>query len=223
MNDYLIYSIEDDEEIATIISIALTKSDFNVKTFDTGESFLEEFNKIKPNLVLLDLMLPGIQGEEVLKEIRKYSLDIPVIILSAKSLIEDKISLLNTGADDYMVKPFNIKELISRVNVNYRKFLASKFKIKIREYTLDQKNEEFYRYDNKIDLTNNEFKILKYLFLNRGKVVSRDELFKVIWGKDDKSNSSRTIDMHIKSIREKILDENKTFIVSIYGNGYKIE
>ena len=143
MNDYLIYSIEDDEEIATIISIALTKSDFNVKTFDTGESFLEEFNKTKPNLVLLDLMLPGIQGEKVLKEIRKYSLDIPVIILSAKSLIEDKISLLNTGADDYMVKPFNIKELISRVNVNYRKFLASKFKIKIREYTLDQKNEEF--------------------------------------------------------------------------------
>ena len=140
MNDYLIYSIEDDEEIATIISIALTKSDFNVKTFDTGESFLEEFNKTKPNLVLLDLMLPRIQGEEVLKEIRKYSLDIPVIILSAKSLIEDKISLLNTGADDYMVKPFNIKELISRVNVNYRKFLASKFKIKIREYTLDQKN-----------------------------------------------------------------------------------
>ena len=223
MNDYLIYSIEDDEETATIISSAFTKSDFNVKTFDTGESFLEEFNKTKPNLVLLDLMLPGIQGEEVLKEIRKYSLDIPVIILSAKSLIEDKISLLNTGADDYMVKPFNIKELISRVNVNYRKFLASKFKIKIREYTLDQKNEEFYRYDNKIDLTNNEFKILKYLFLNRGKVVSRDELFKVIWGKDDKSNSSRTIDMHIKSIREKILDENKTFIISIYGNGYKIE
>ena len=93
----------------------------------------------------------------------------------------------------------------------------------VKQELADQKNEEFYRYDNKIDLTNNEFKILKYLFLNRSKVVSRDELFKVIWGKDDKSNSSRTIDMHIKSIREKILDENKTFIVSIYGNGYKIE
>ena len=223
MNDYLIYSIEDDEEIATIISIALTKSDFNVKTFDTGESFLEEFNKTKPNLVLLDLMLPGIQGEEVLKEIRKYSLDIPVIILSAKSLIEDKISLLNTGADDYMVKPFNIKELISRVNVNYRKFLANKFIIKISPFTLDQKNEILYRYDQKIDLTNNEYKIIKYLFNNRGKIVSRDELYKVIWGKDDKNISSRTVDMHIKSIREKILDNDKTFIISVYGNGYKIE
>lgn len=223
MNDYLIYSIEDDEEIATIISIALTKTDFNVKTFDTGESFLEEFNKTKPNLVLLDLMLPGIQGEEVLKEIRKYSLDIPVIILTAKSLIEDKVSLLNTGADDYMVKPFNIKELISRVNVNYRKFLANKFIIKISPFTLDQKNEILYRYDQKIDLTNNEYKIIKYLFNNRGKIVSRDELYKVIWGKDDKNISSRTVDMHIKSIREKILDNDKTFIISVYGNGYKIE
>lgn len=223
MNDYLIYSVEDDEEIATIINIALTKSLFKVKTFDSGETFLEEFKKTKPNLVLLDLMLPGIQGEEVLKEIRKYSSEIPIIILSAKSLIEDKVSMLNIGADDYMVKPFNIKELISRVNVNYRKFLANKFIIKISPFTLDQKNEILYRYDQKIDLTNNEYKIIKYLFNNRGKIVSRDELYKVIWGKDDKNISSRTVDMHIKSIREKILDNDKTFIISVYGNGYKIE
>ncbi|MBO8427584.1 MAG: response regulator transcription factor [Firmicutes bacterium] len=223
MNDYLIYSVEDDEGIATIINIALTKSLFKVKTFDSGETFLEEFKKTKPNLVLLDLMLPGIQGEEVLKEIRKYSSEIPIIILSAKSLIEDKVSMLNIGADDYMVKPFNIKELISRVNVNYRKFLANKFIIKISPFTLDQKNEILYRYDQKIDLTNNEYKIIKYLFNNRGKIVSRDELYKVIWGKDDKNISSRTVDMHIKSIREKILDNDKTFIISVYGNGYKIE
>lgn len=223
MNDYLIYSVEDDKEIATIINIALTKSLFKVKTFDSGETFLEEFKKTKPNLVLLDLMLPGIQGEEVLKEIRKYSSEIPIIILSAKSLIEDKVSMLNIGADDYMVKPFNIKELISRVNVNYRKFLANKFIIKISPFTLDQKNEILYRYDQKIDLTNNEYKIIKYLFNNRGKIVSRDELYKVIWGKDDKNISSRTVDMHIKSIREKILDNDKTFIISVYGNGYKIE
>ncbi len=223
MNDYLIYSVEDDEGIATIINIALTKSLFKVKTFDSGETFLEEFKKTKPNLVLLDLMLPGIQGEEVLKEIRKYSSEIPIIILSAKSLIEDKVSMLNIGADDYMVKPFNIKELISRVNVNYRKFLANKFIIKISPFTLDQKNEILYRYDQKIDLTNNEYKIIKYLFNNRGKIVSRNELYKVIWGKDDKNISSRTVDMHIKSIREKILDNDKTFIISVYGNGYKIE
>lgn len=223
MDEYLIYSVEDDKEISDLINIALTKSSFNVKSFETGELFLEEFNKTKPNLVLLDLMLPHIQGDEVLKEIRKFSSSIPVIIISAKSLIEDKVNGLNNGADDYIVKPFNIKELISRVNVNYRKYLENKFIIKINHYSLDEKNESLYNFDEKVDLTKNEYKIIEYLFKNRGKVVSRDELFKVIWKKEDKNNSSRTIDMHIKSIREKINDNDKNFIVSIYGNGYKIE
>lgn len=223
MDEYLIYSVEDDKEISDLINIALTKSGFNVKSFETGELFLDEFNKTKPNLVLLDLMLPHIQGDEVLKEIRKFSSSIPVIIISAKSLIEDKVNGLNNGADDYIVKPFNIKELISRVNVNYRKYLENKFIIKINHYSLDGKNESLYNFDEKVDLTKNEYKIIEYLFKNRGKVVSRDELFKVIWKKEDKNNFSRTIDMHIKSIREKINDNDKNFIVSIYGNGYKIE
>lgn len=224
MNDFLIYSVEDDHEISNLIRIALEKSDFEVRSFDDGESFLKTFEVKKPNLILLDLMLPGIQGDEILKIIRKdISNDkIPIVILSAKSLLEDRITGLNNGADDYIVKPFNIKELISRINVHYRKFLKDKYIIKINEYTLDFKNEQFFKYDSLIDLTSNEFKILKYLFLKQGNVVSRDELYNQIWGTNNKNNS-RSVDMHIKSLREKIGDENKNFIKSIYGGGYIIE
>ena len=224
MNDFLIYSVEDDHEISNLIRIALEKSDFEVRCFDDGESFLKTFEFKKPNLILLDLMLPGIQGDEILKIIRK-DIDndkIPIVILSAKSLLEDRITGLNNGADDYIVKPFNIKELISRINVHYRKFLKDKYIIKINEYTLDFKNEQFYKYDSLIDLTSNEFKILKYLFLKQGNVVSRDELYNQIRGTNNKNNS-RSVDMHIKSLREKIGDENKNFIKSIYGGGYIIE
>ena len=224
MNDFLIYSVEDDHEISNLIRIALEKSDFEVRCFDDGESFLKAFEVKKPNLILLDLMLPGIQGDEILKIIRKDigNDKIPIVILSAKSLLEDRITGLNNGADDYIVKPFNIKELISRINVHYRKFLKDKYIIKINEYTLDFKNEQFYKYDSLIDLTSNEFKILKYLFLKQGNVVSRDELYNQIWGTNNKNNS-RSVDMHIKSLREKIGDENKNFIKSIYGGGYIIE
>ncbi len=224
MNDFLIYSVEDDHEISNLIRIALEKSDFEVRCFDDGESFLKTFEIKKPNLILLDLMLPGIQGDEILKIIRKDigNDKIPIVILSAKSLLEDRITGLNNGADDYIVKPFNIKELISRINVHYRKFLKDRYIIKINEYTLDFKNEQFYKYDSLIDLTSNEFKILKYLFLKQGNVVSRDELYNQIRGTNNKNNS-RSVDMHIKSLREKIGDENKNFIKSIYGGGYIIE
>lgn len=224
MNDFLIYSIEDDHEISDLIRLALKKSDYDVRCFDDGESFLKMFEIKKPNLILLDLMLPGIQGNEVLKEIRKDTNNdkIPIIILSAKSLLEDRIKGLNNGADDYVVKPFNIKELISRINVHYRKYLKEQFIIKIDEYTLDFKNEIFYKFNEKVNLTSNEYKIIKYLLLKQGNTVSRDELYNQIWGTNNKNNS-RSVDMHIKSIRSKIRDENKTFIKSIYGGGYIIE
>lgn len=226
MNDFLIYSVEDDREISELIHIALEKSDFLVRSFEDGETFLKAFEIKKPNLVLLDLMLPGIQGNEILDLIRKDRANdsIPVVILSAKSLLEDRINGLNNGADDYIVKPFNIKELISRINVHYRKFLQNRYIIKINEYTIDLQNEAFYKFDKKIELTSTEFKILKYLFLKKGNIVSRDELYNQIWDKSNKTNSaSRSVDMHIKSIRSKIDDDNKEFIKSIYGNGYKIE
>src|SRR5574344_2027831 len=133
MGKYLIYSIEDDSEIAHIINLALTKSDYEVKTFEDGESFFKAFTEKKPNLILLDLMLPGIQGREILKIIREDSSNenIIVIIVSAKSLISDKTEQLDLGADDYIEKPFDLKELLSRVNVHYRKYRNNENFIKI--------------------------------------------------------------------------------------------
>lgn len=224
MNDYLIYYVEDDNEISDLIKLALTKYDFFVETFPDGETFLETFETKKPNLVLLDLMLPGIQGNEVLKKIRenKENDDIPVIILSARSLIDDKVIGLNNGADDYIVKPFNIKELISRINVHYRKHLRNSFIIKDHEYLLNLKDKEFYKFDTKVNLTSTELQIIEYLLLNKGRVVSRNELLNELNLGENPSNT-RVLDMHIKSIREKINDKDRKYIISIYGEGYKIK
>lgn len=224
MNDFLIYSVEDDNEISELIQIALTKFGFNVKCFLDGESFLKEFEQNKPNLILLDIMLPGIQGDEILRKLRANRLydSIPIIMLSAKSMIDDKVNGLNDGADDYIGKPFSVKELISRINVHYRKFLASQFIVKIGDFSLDRKNETLFKFNVPINLTKNEYKIIEYLFIERGNIVPRVNLFKIIWG-NSKKTDSRTIDMHIKSIREKINDDSKNFIHSIYGIGYKID
>lgn len=223
MYDYLIYSIEDDNEISSLISLVLTKSGFKVVSFEDGESFLETFKSKKPNLILLDLMLPGIQGIDLLKIIRsdENNDNIPILIVSAKSLIEDKILGFDIGCDDYIEKPFNILELKKRVEMNYKKYLKSKNLIEIDNYLLDNKNNKFYLDNKEIELTRSEFKILSLLFTKKGEVVSRNELSSLF--NKEKDESSRVIDMHIKSIRKKINDNDSSFIESIYGEGYKIK
>ncbi len=220
--DYLIYSIEDDKNIAHLIYVALSKQGYKVESFSDGESFLERFEKQKPNLILLDMMLPNIQGDEILKKIRSFDEndDIQIIIVSANRMVMDKIDGLDLGADDYIEKPFDILELMSRVNSKARRFLKNR-KIIIGNFTLDLKRHEFLIGNEKVQLTNKEFEIIALLLKKKGEVVSRDELFHAIWGSD--IVESRTIDMHIKSLRQKIGDSNGTIIQSIYGIGYKME
>lgn len=220
--DYLIYSIEDDKNIAHLIYVALSKQGYKVESFSDGESFLERFEKQKPNLILLDMMLPNIQGDEILKKIRSFDEndDIQIIIVSANRMVMDKIDGLDLGADDYIEKPFDILELMSRVNSKARRFLKNR-KIRIGNFTLDLKRHEFLIGNEKVQLTNKEFEIIALLLKKKGEVVSRDELFHAIWGSD--IVESRTIDMHIKSLRQKIGDSDGTIIQSIYGIGYKME
>lgn len=220
--DYLIYSIEDDKNIAHLIYVALSKQGYKVESFSDGESFLARFEKQKPNLILLDMMLPNIQGDEILKKIRSFDEndDIQIIIVSANRMVMDKIDGLDLGADDYIEKPFDILELMSRVNSKARRFLKNR-KIIIGNFTLDLKRHEFLIGNEKVQLTNKEFEIIALLLKKKGEVVSRDELFHAIWGSD--IVESRTIDMHIKSLRQKIGDSNGTIIQSIYGIGYKME
>lgn len=219
--NYLIYSVEDDKDIAHLINVALSKQGYTVETFNDGESFLKRFKEQKPNLILLDMMLPKIQGGEILKTIRESDEndDIQIIIVSANRMVMDKVDGLDLGADDYIEKPFDILELMSRVNSKARRYFK-KQKLVCGNLSLDVKRHEFYKDDKLIELTNKEFDIMELLMRKNGEVVSRDDLFNRIWGNG--IVESRTIDMHIKSLRQKINDTDGTIIKSVYGIGYMI-
>ena len=220
--NYLIYSVEDDKNISHLINVALSKQGYVVESFYDGESFFRRFKEQKPNLILLDMMLPNIQGGEILKVIRdnEENDDIQIIIVSANRMVMDKVDGLDLGADDYIEKPFDILELMSRVNSKARRFFK-KQRIVRGNLILDIKKHEFYKDDVLIELTNKEFEIIELLMKKNGEVVSREELFNRIWGND--VLESRTIDMHIKALRQKINDTDGSIIKSVYGIGYKIE
>ncbi|MFA6861497.1 MAG: response regulator transcription factor [Bacilli bacterium] len=231
MEKYLIYSVEDDEEIANIIKTVLTKNGYQVKTFADGESFLKGFEEEKPNMVLLDMMLPNIQGKEVLAAIRsKHSNDnVVVIIVSAKTLISERIDGLDEGADDYITKPFDLNEFISRVNAHARRsqYKATGGSTKtIGELTIDYSNRVLKKGNDLIDLTKGEFLVASLLFSKAPEIVSKDEIALELYGKSDdpfrQRREFRTIDMHIKAIRQKIGDEDKAFIVTVFNRGFKI-
>jgi two-component system, OmpR family, alkaline phosphatase synthesis response regulator PhoP len=222
MDPYLIYSVEDDADIAHIINATLSKQGYEVVSFPDGESFLDAFVSKKPNMVLLDLMLPGVQGKDILKELRRNRAndDIQIIIISAKTMIMDKVDGLDLGADDYIEKPFDLMELMSRVNAHARrnKQIAS---ISIGDCTLDLENQLFRKAGKLVDLTPSEFKVLTLLFKEEGKVVTREQLASALYGDITKADS-RTLDMYVKSLRQKLGDHDQTFIVSVYGSGYKV-
>lgn len=232
--DYTIFSVEDDSEIADVIRLALKGQGFDVFSFGSGEEFLGAIKLKKPNMVLLDLMLPGIQGIEVLKKTREDSelSDVVVIIISAKSMVQDRIEGLDLGADDYIPKPFDINELISRINAHYRRHIKSNINtsdnvISIGLRSLDVGNRVV-RYDGKIvDLTPSEYKVAEMLFIGRGKAVSKNDIALAIYGENQDperlKKQHRTIDMHIKSIREKLFDVNKDFIKTVFNVGYTID
>ena len=219
---YLIYSIEDDKNIAHLINVALSKQGYDVETFCDGESFIKRFSEQKPNLILLDMMLPNIQGDELLKMIRadERNDEIQIIIVSANRMVMDKVDGLDLGADDYIEKPFDILELISRVNSKARRYYK-KQRIVRGDLILDINKHEFYKNNELIELTNKEFDIIHLLLKKNGEVVSREDIFRSIWGSG--GLESRTIDMHVKSLRNKINDNEGTIIKSVYGIGYKVE
>lgn len=221
MNEFLIYSVEDDEDIAYIIKATLEKQGYQVVTFFDGESFLEAFKNKKPNLILLDMMLPNIQGKDILKYIRSDSNNdsIQIMIVSANRMTIDKVDGLDLGADDYISKPFELLELISRVNAKARRFQVNNNEITIREFTLNINNKTLTKKGVFIDLTSLEFKLLTLLFLNRGKVVSKNDIAKDLYNDETKENS-RGIGMLINSLRKKL--KNQNLIVSRYGIGYII-
>jgi DNA-binding response OmpR family regulator len=214
--------IEDDTQIARFIELELTHEGYQVDKIDNGYDGL---NKIKENdydLLLLDLMLPGINGIEICNKIRDFS-DLPIIMLTAKSELEDKVKGLDTGADDYLTKPFEIEELLARIRALLRRKKgdvesANILKIDDLEVNLDAHTVK--RENKKIELTKKEYDLLVYLIENEGIVVSRDKLLNNVWGYDY-TGETNIVDVYIRYLRSKIDDpfENK-LIQTVRGVGY---
>ena len=225
MNQVL-FCVEDDENINTLIQETLENSNFEAHGFLEPLSFLKKLSVKKPDLIVLDLMLPKMNGYEILKFLknnRDYE-DIPVIILSAKSAETDIVQGLDMGASDYITKPFGLLEFISRINVNLRKVNMHKNKIlRVGELSLDITRHQFLVNDTIVELTAKEYDILYVLMESVSIVVTRGKLLKKIWGYEYLTET-RTLDMHIKSLREKISKvTSETYIETVRGVGYIIK
>ena len=212
--------VDDDENIAELISLYLTKECFDTSIVNDGESALKEFERYQPNLILLDLMLPYGNGMDILKTLRNSveNNDIKIIILSAKRMTMDKVEGLDCGADDYIEKPCDILELIARVNARFR--LDHEI-LSYHDISLDLNRHTCTYQGKSIDLTNTEFSILKLLLQNLGKAITRDEIYHKLYTENDMVES-RAIDMHIASLRKKLNDKESHIIHTIYGVGYII-
>ncbi|MEW9095591.1 MAG: response regulator transcription factor [Clostridiaceae bacterium] len=222
--------IEDEEYISDMLSYALTKEGFITKTACNGSMGLSLVGEFNPHLILLDLMLPDMNGIEICKRVTSTH-NIPIVIITAKSDPIDKILGIEIGADDYITKPFNIREVLARINALFRRIeLASKCFNKETKKVIHLNNEiEIFederlimKSNKKIDLTNKEYDLLLFLAYNKGKVLSRSQLLDNIWGIDFICDT-RTVDIHIQRIRKK-LDENKSdsIIETVFGIGYKL-
>lgn len=222
MNTILI--VEDEEKISEILKAYLEKEGYNVYNVSKGLDAIKLFEKIKFNLVILDLMLPDISGEEVCINLRKIS-NVNIFMLTAKSTLEDRIEGLNLGADEYLVKPFSPRELTARVNALFRRININKSKSKIYnngDLEINYDKRIVTVRGNEISLTPNEFNILQILSSNGGKVFTREQLIERIMGIDFQG-FDRTIDVHIKNIRKKIEVDSKNpkYIITVTRIGYK--
>ena len=221
----MIWCVDDDNTIRDIEVYTLTQTGFEAKGFADGISMLEALKTEKPELIVLDIMLPGKDGVEVLKEIRSNpeTRKIPVIMATAKGTEMDKIQGLDTGADDYLVKPFGVMEMVSRVKAVLRRTTKGEVTndITVGYITLRDAEHKVVVEDEKIELTHKEFKMLRLFMQNPNTVFSRDKLMSEIWGVDY-IGETRTVDVHIKTLRHK-LGKAGGQIKTVIGVGYRLE
>ncbi len=229
-NKQKILIVDDDANIAELISLYLTKECYDTKIVGDGESALTAFDAWEPNLVLLDLMLPGMDGYQVCRELRSRTQP-PIIMLSAKGEVFDKVLGLELGADDYMEKPFDSKELVARVKAVLRRYRPEKETItvdpgdKIVEYPdliINLTNYSVTYMGKQLEMPPKELELLYFLASSPNRVFTREQLLDQIWGYEY-IGDTRTVDVHIKRIREKIKDNDHWKISTIWGIGYKFE
>ncbi len=222
MNKILI--VEDDTDLANGLELNLRKEGFKVLKAATGEDALKIALHDSPDLIILDIMLPGISGLDVCRELRNKSIGIPIIMLTAKGEELDRVVGLELGADDYVTKPFGLRELMARVRVCLRRQPPQ---VEMPKYRFGQVEIDFEKYratvrNKPLELTQKEFELIRCLIRNRDTVLSRDRLLDEVWGYESYP-TTRTVDTHILKLRKKLEDDpaNPKYILSIYGGGYK--
>lgn len=225
--------VDDDSNIADLISLYLTKECFDTYIAGDGEAALQAVQTYQPNLMLLDIMLPGIDGYEVLREIRKTS-KLPVIMLSAKGETFDKVLGLELGADDYIMKPFDSKEMVARVKAVLRRFTPDSVSAGSNAISLPKECVNFpdliinltdysvYYHDKRIEMPPKELELFYFLASHPNQVFTREQLLDHIWSYDY-IGDTRTVDVHIKRLREKFTDHPQWNISTVWGIGYKFE
>ena len=222
----MIYLLEDDEGIRNFVTYALNNSALETESFELPSAFWKAIDEKLPELILLDIMLPEEDGLSILKKLRSISATekLPVIMLTAKGTEYDKVQGLDSGADDYVTKPFGIMELLSRIRALLRRTLdnnSEKNSLSVGNISIYPSKHEILADGIKINLTLKEYELLLWLIKNKGKVYSREVLLQKIWGYDF-SGESRTVDVHIRTLRSK-LGNSGDIIKTIRGVGYKVE
>lgn len=220
--------VDDDNNIAELISLYLTKECFDTRIVNDGEEAMIAFDQYNPNLILLDLMLPGMDGYQVCREIRRRS-NTPIIMLSAKGEVFDKVLGLELGADDYMIKPFDSKELVARVKAVLRRFNPSPSEatpiaklVQYPDLIINQTNYSVIYRGERVDMPPKELELLYFLASSPNQVFTREQLLDHIWGYEY-IGDTRTVDVHIKRLREKIKDHEAWRLATVWGIGYKFE
>ena len=223
MNMQSILIVEDEVDIANLISFNLERAGYSVDMAHDGNEGLQRILKEQPDLVILDLMLPSMDGYQVLKEMQRDTRthSIPVLMLTAKGQTEDRIKGLESGADDYLTKPFSPKELLLRVQAILKRNRSSPGSVifSFGPFRFDKNSLAFYLNEEPLSLTSTEFKLLLYLCQRAGETQDRNDLLKVVWGYNDDVHS-RTLDTHMKRLRQK-LGDSSSLIVTIRGVGYQ--
>ena len=221
--------VDDDNNIAELISLYLTKECYDTEIVNDGEDALTAFEQYNPNLILLDLMLPGIDGYQVCREVRAKA-NVPIIMLSAKGEIFDKVLGLELGADDYIMKPFDSKELVARVKAVLRRYQPAKTEealpdVKCVQYPdliVNLSNYSVIYQGHAIDMPPKELELLYFLASSPNQVFTREQLLDHIWGYEY-IGDTRTVDVHVKRLREKIKDHDGWSLATVWGIGYKFE
>lgn len=225
-NDIKVLVVEDEASIRKFTVINLERSGFTTYEAESGENAIEMAAAYKPQVMVLDVMLPGMDGFEVCRRVRHDMPDIAVIMLTARTQDADKITGLELGADDYMVKPFNPGELVARIRTILRRTSSNRTQvpssISFKNLLMDLDSQKFFKNDAEIELTPTEFAVLKLLIMNPGRALSRNELLNTVWGRNY-FGDLKTLDVYIRRLREKIEDNpsQPEFIETVWGYGYR--